>query len=111
MTTEFILVLYFILACCEAFFWRVVIHLLANLSIQAVEIAWTLHRIFSVQAALVEEAEESNTETISIKSDSTAASTELPRFQIDLQNSHLILEKTGYPSESRVRLCSNSSSS
>uniref|UniRef100_A0AC34GSX0 MAP kinase-activating death domain protein n=1 Tax=Panagrolaimus sp. ES5 TaxID=591445 RepID=A0AC34GSX0_9BILA len=82
------------------------------ISKMAVEIAWKLHRIFSIQAALVEEAEELIIDTTSIKSDSTdAASTDLPRFHIDLQKSHLILEKTGYPSESRVRLCSNSSSS
>lgn len=67
--------------------------------IQAVEIAWTLHRVFSVQTALIEETDDVADTLFDTLTNATAA--KLSKFMSGMQ---MILEKTGYPSESRVFL-------
>jgi len=71
------------------------------ISKMAVEIAWTLHRIFSVQAAL---AEESDDGMDPIYPDTSA---EPQKHGFDLHPPHLILERTDASAENRIRLCGN----
>uniref|UniRef100_A0AC34Q660 MAP kinase-activating death domain protein n=1 Tax=Panagrolaimus sp. JU765 TaxID=591449 RepID=A0AC34Q660_9BILA len=69
------------------------------LSKMAVEIAWTLHRVFSVKAALIEETDELADTLLGTLTNATVA--KLSKFMSGMQ---LVLEKTGFASESRVFL-------